>query len=173
MNDREIVSHYTNGLTIRSIAKVNRSRTTVIREALRRGGINAAQQRGIRIGLTQKGQPKGCVTQKAPINNISDVHWAYLAGLFDGEGCLSPDKHGNFRVTVSQNGTALHQWIIQTVGEGYMRAGSSKAGNHYVYRLDAQLHVFQFLTGIQPYCIVKAATIQNALISIQKKYELT
>jgi len=175
MNKRLIIKQYKEGQSITAIARANRCRNTTISSILKQSGISPAEFRGLRIGDRQRGIPKVAdVNARKGINpHITSEQWAYIAGIFDGEGNLYMDKYRNFRVQIGQNGLVLHRWIQETLGAGAIRQLHDKRlpnSEHYQFVIAAQKEVYEFLLGVRQYCLIKQAKIQQAFLVMKEKY---
>jgi hypothetical protein len=98
-----------------------------------------------------------------------DTLTAYLAGLFDGEGCITIglSKHGDrvshsLRVQVRMAHKPSVEKFFITYG-GHLYTNEGKYGNHtqYTWTLNGKLSC-QFLADIQPYSIAKQEVISLA-----------
>jgi hypothetical protein len=103
--------------------------------------------------------------------NLTPAQVAYMAGIFDGEGCvlISRVKEKTaYRVECMISNTDLT--LLQTMqlwcnGIGYIRAGNYKAGQTrpcYTWRMSSRRAAL-FMSIIRPYCIVKANQIDIAI----------
>lgn len=175
--EEDILVRYDSGEPIRQIASSYHCRQANIREVLKRRGRNPSTLRGARIGATRLGQPlkRTLVAYRNTPNMFGSVapeEWAYIAGMFDGDGCLNRAPSGHFRVEIAQNGTELHEWLLHTLGVGAMREANGYAyqHNHYHYRIDAQIEVYRFLCGVLPYLVVKREWCTDALHELSQRY---
>ena len=106
-----IVYLYTNHLNTVAIAKKLKCRTSRICDVLRLKGIDVYANKGFRSNLARSGVPNPSIVNEDSgiLNEVTECQWAYLAGIFDGEGCLTKDnhQHGSFsyRLVVSM---AIH-----------------------------------------------------------------
>lgn len=85
---------------------------------------------------------------------------AYVAGFFDGEGCLMIYQDRGYyriRVALGQKTPEVLQEIQRFIKVG--RIGLAKTG-HYYLRIDQRAHIRHFLDIIRPYAIVKKQHIQ-------------
>jgi len=113
------------------------------------------------------------------VNELDETTWAYLSGIFDGEGTLGEinGEQVGWRLGVSQlKESGLCQWIHQTVGTGTCTPVTGKAhlaatGRRpmSVWRLHAQEDVRAFLVGVFPYSIVKRDRIEKALAELNER----
>lgn len=93
---------------------------------------------------------------------MQDCDWAYIAGLFDGEGCLSCNRYGlYYRVTITQKPREVLDWLVETTGEGYID-GPNHKGVHR-WRIFKAPVVRDFLEHVEPYCIVKREAVHAYL----------
>jgi len=102
--------------------------------------------------------------------NISPMNWAYIAGFFDGEGCIAR-LHGRsrfiyWRIVIAQQKRQVLD-DIQTFthyGNVYRtRNGKMKYGILYQYVIARQEDVLAFIQNVFRYSIVKRPKLQNAL----------
>ena len=170
-----IVGLYASGLTMHRLAKYFHCRQTKIRAILQQNGVSPAALRGMRIGNTQRNVPKADIVngELGIINNISETEWAYIAGIFDGEGNLHIDKYRNIRISIFQNGTDLHVWLYNVFGVGIIRKRPQRASSdkeQYVFIIQKQKEIYAFLIGVREFCIIKREKIEIALEIMKEKY---
>lgn len=165
-----IVPEYWKGRTIKALAKELKCRTKKISLALRSRNIDTTKNRRVRIGNAHRGVSEACVSRVKEIRQLSEEEWAYIAGIFDGDGCVSVNgRWSNYRITITQNGLYLHQWLLTTLGVGNItRRRDDKANS---YRISAQKQVYEFLNGVLPYSIVKQEKVRKAIATIENKYK--
>lgn len=111
--------------------------------------------------------------------------WSYLAGLFDGEGCVSiasrphktVDKRNDEEVTwkrtscqisLANTDRGLMQWLISNFGGVYYTlSGNSRIGQNwkpcYSWQPKGAKNRETFLLGILPYSIIKRERLLLAL----------
>jgi hypothetical protein len=91
---------------------------------------------------------------------LSDVERAYIAGIIDGEGCISPQfRHGRVHVKVEVRNTNLNliKWLLSKTGLGHVYTAKNRANWKQTYSWE----VFRFaevraiLKVVQPFLIVK------------------
>jgi len=99
------------------------------------------------------------------MKSLSDTEWAYLAGFFDGEGCVSGFKRGYPRITITQKDPRPLMWIQSLCGGTLDQAQRSGCfgGGVYRWRLFAGKSVALFIEGVLPYTIVKRDDLRKAL----------
>jgi hypothetical protein len=179
LSNDELLTLYNSGQSCRAIAKLECCRAINISQRLQGIGVNVHLNRAFRSNAQRKGKPNQFNTSVADSlrNNISVTDWAYMAGLFDGEGCLSTQKKGyykwNYRLTISQNGTAIHEWVQATIGCGLIKPASTKKSkhkNHYQFQLCKQKQIYEFLIGILPFCKIKRQKVTGAIEDMETKY---
>lgn len=97
------------------------------------------------------------------INIINKSDAIYLAGIFDGEGCVTLGKMENYKTTyclnvnVTNTNQLLLEWIKETVGKGgvYKKTRENDYWkDNYVWKINGSLAV-SFLKVIYPYLKVK------------------
>lgn len=109
--------------------------------------------------------------------------WAYIAGLFDGEGCFSiflrnkTHKYPNIGVKASISGDDEHLKIIGhfLYGEGIISCISKKSkinSQAYDLTLSSFDSVKVFINKITPFLILKKPQVELVLEAIKKKEEL-
>ena len=159
-----------------AIARRFHCRSIKICEFLRRCGVDVYRNRGIRIGASQSGRPdRKAVSRHLGITKtISAERWAYIAGIFDGEGCLTKDNRANgsftYRLVISQNGRELHEWMVDVLGTGVIKWCRETSEVHHQFVLYRQRAICDFLHGISKFCIVKKGTVDGALLQYKEKY---
>lgn len=98
---------------------------------------------------------------------------AYIAGFFDGEGCLvsSIDKgRGRLRISISQKNPEVIFWLRETLGYGnafrYERKTKKfkgSAGYIHHYRIHSYSEMKEFLELIKPHVREKREQVELAL----------
>jgi len=87
----------------------------------------------------------------------------YLAGFFDGEGsvCITYDNSGQpkLRVSLANN----YRPVIEQVKQQFSGSINRSSGNCYQWWLYKTEKMFQFLTYVKPYLIVKQKEVTIAL----------
>jgi len=106
---------------------------------------------------------------------MKEKNWSYLAGLFDGEGCISicprKDKHGDnafiFCIQITNTNTTLMKWLIEHFGGVYYsQDGKSRKPNwkpSYRWRVKGRANEEEFLLGVLPYLVIKKEQAKLAL----------
>jgi hypothetical protein len=109
----------------------------------------------------------------------SKVQWSYLAGIIDGEGCISCFKawivqrnkknlqrpaneqrfywQYQFTVTITNTDLSLMKWLVVTFGGSYRGtyATTEKHKGRYEWSPKGQGHHKKILLGILPYILMK------------------
>ena len=105
---------------------------------------------------------------------LTDAEIGYLAGLFDGEGCVG--YYSRSTKGVPYHSASLHicmtdkrapEWIMNTVGYGKISV-SEKPGNNrtvYSWQLCNKPQIQEVLRMIRPYLVVKADQV-DALMAL-------
>lgn len=90
---------------------------------------------------------------------------AYIAGLFDGEGCVRFAKptrchsKGRLMAKITQKDPMILYWVQEQFGYGGVFAKGGGAHDYQVSSLKAR----QFLYAIRPYLRVKGAAVDEKL----------
>jgi hypothetical protein len=106
------------------------------------------------------------------VNKVTETQAAYIAGFFDGEGCihisLTRGRHSHCRyrcclyITIGQKRPAVLYWIQKTLGYGLIQNKGPRCG--YQWRLQngrrGRLH---FINTILPYTHVKTKELKTGL----------
>ena len=91
------------------------------------------------------------------------MSWEYIAGFFDGEGCLSrtnkSSPHKYYVISISQKNKHILDEIRKFVGYGQIYQDKTK----YQYKITKQEYILDFLSAIAPYVIVKKAKVYEVL----------
>lgn len=106
--------------------------------------------------------------------NLSETDKAYLAGIFDGEGCVgyynantsseTPAHHAS--VHICNINKQVIEWVQEKVGGGrisLMGMNDPKRRVAYQWQLGRKSQVKAFLESIRPFLIVKAAQVDTLL----------
>jgi len=94
-----------------------------------------------------------------------ETNLAYLAGFFDGEGCITvrPGRR-TFTLTVVQVDPRPLELFRQTFGGRVAERSKPTSPNHQqVYRWDIYAGSWLVLNALRPYLIVKAEAADRAL----------
>lgn len=96
--------------------------------------------------------------------------WAYLAGLIDGEGCISatPHKNGknyNARLSIVNTDKGMLDWVVRTfkVGKVLVR-NRAEIKSCYKVQVANTKDLARILDGVLPYLLTKH---DQALIAIE------
>lgn len=115
------------------------------------------------------------MTQKR-LRGVNLLRIEYLAGFFDGEGCISYSQpfnretlriHKKYTVSTSQN--LIEPLLLFQEAFGghiytrYPRTSSFSKQTHYVWVLSAQLPILNFLEMMAPLLIVKKTKAEEAI----------
>lgn len=93
---------------------------------------------------------------------------AYIAGFFDGEGCISLTNRGAVKVTISQKIVDPLDFIQETLGAGSIYYANKRES--YRYYLGGRPLVISFLEQTLPYLIVKREKAEAYLEYLKGKY---
>ena len=101
---------------------------------------------------------------------MKEQNWPYLAGLIDGEGCLSAWKYWNAkrtdcapyhqfscRVSITNTSLYLMKWLVEHFGGGFLckRESTEKHKASYEWRPKGQANTKRLLLAITPYLVIK------------------
>ena len=108
--------------------------------------------------------------------------WSYLAGIFDGEGCISirskPYANVDYRngkevtwhrsvlqIDIANTNEKLMKWLVSNFGGVYFYTdlGNAKWKNRYNWHPKGRNNKEQFLLGILPYLVLKHEQVKLAL----------
>ena len=95
------------------------------------------------------------------------MNWAYIAGFFDGEGCITFNGKG-FRIAVAQTNFEVLERIKKFVGLGFIIKPTKRKAHwkdSWVYYIARQKDIYIFLRKILKHLVVKR---QLAEITIPK-----
>jgi len=112
--------------------------------------------------------------------------WSYLAGIFDGEGCISISskdrkvidyRNGKeviwqrsvLQIDIANTNELLMKWLISNVGGVYFYTdlGNAKWKNRYNWHPKGRKNKEEFLLGIIPYLVLKRDQAKLALAYIR------
>lgn len=113
--------------------------------------------------------PTWGVPREAALNlptDIADI--AYIAGLFDGEGCITENGKGFFVAQIGMTDEPVIRWVARLGGTVRIEAGPNRGNRKplYRWRLMAANDVQAFLRAIHPYLRVKQSAAENAIVAI-------
>jgi hypothetical protein len=132
--------------------------------------IRGISVRASRLGVVKQKEFYNCVTRfdKNIFENMKDVEIAYLAGIVDGEGCItisrSPRKDVeytpmSFQVSVVNTNKGIIDWIYEKTNKvGNIYFNKSKNPKHkssYRWTISGNQKAIKFLEGIEKYLVIK------------------
>lgn len=96
---------------------------------------------------------------------------AYLAGLFDGEGCVGYYKRKGNRnkysyvsmVLITQSDFRLMLWLEAKIGFGTITTRAGKKHFEYHWQTNKKSDVKEFLEAIEPYLLLKGQQVRVLL----------
>jgi hypothetical protein len=104
--------------------------------------------------------------------HVIPEQWAYIAGIVDGEGCITKHNTQNsvhgYMLAVAQKDVRLLDWLTNTLGVG--RRATRQASGVSVWNVTGQRAVHDTLVGIRPYLIVKGEQADIAIAYIRARY---
>lgn len=85
------------------------------------------------------------------------VNLVYIAGFFDGEGCISGQKQGDkpptVRITIGQKKSEILYWIRKTLGMGRVITSPFRGTSRWI--ITSKENIGRFISLILPYCKIK------------------
>ena len=128
---------------------------------LRAAGVAGVLQR--RRDKARRGKPSPQLRGPGLTGTPTPPQWAYIAGLFDGEGSLvsvasGAGGHARFHVSIVQKNPAPLLWLRSALGAG----GIHFANGTHRYYLQGQRAVFDFLLGVRRHLVVKRPKAEAA-----------
>lgn len=106
---------------------------------------------------------------------LTETDKAYLAGLFDGEGCVgyynsNPDREGTpyccAQLIITMTDESVVRWVQRTLGCGHVSIAVKNdqvRRTAYQWQVSKKAQVRQVLSVIRPYLKVKAAQVDVLL----------
>lgn len=83
----------------------------------------------------------------------------YVAGFFDGEGCISArGNRAHVVIAITQGRREILDEIQESLGFGYVRG--LNGGKHFRYEVTHQRHVRTFIKVVYPYSRVKKTQLR-------------
>lgn len=165
----KIMEDYESGISILSISRKFSTRSSRVSCFLKRAGVDISSNTGPRRVALSVGRPKNTLLMKCSLlPALSGEEWAYVAGFFDGEGCISAayDRWSQYRVAISQKDLRPLVWMQEKLNAGIIKPGFGASQ----FVIDPQRQVYQFLRGVLPYSIVKAEKVKNGIEFLESKY---
>lgn len=168
--DAEWVALYQNeGLTSVAIARRAHVRVSTVSRVLIDADV--LDQHG-RSAQTRRGRRPHVWAPSRWRPDLPATTIAYIAGLIDGEGCISHQRmrYAGWRLDVSQlTETGLVAWLIEQTGVGIQQTNRQRAGMRPVsaWRVARLAEVLDVLTATLPYLRVKKARATEALTDLR------
>ena len=97
---------------------------------------------------------------------LTDIEWAYLAGIVDGEGSITASSNGQdrIRVTVTSTSRGLIDWMVARVGGSVCNRRPASPRHKPTYGCEVSyVKAKSFLRGVLPYLLIKARHAELAL----------
>ena len=109
--------------------------------------------------------------------NLTETEKAYLAGLFDGEGCVGYYKRKGRRakhcymslIAISQSDMRLMLWLQERIPFGSVYGKRGKKAFEYKWETNKRADVYTFLLTIQPYLVLKKEQVDVLLRHLEKE----
>lgn len=113
---------------------------------------------------------------------MKEKNWSYLAGLFDGEGCISICTNNThtgtgyvFCIQITNTNQKLMKWLIEHFGGVYYSQDGTSRPAHWKpsfrWRVKGRKNEEEFLLGVLPYLVVKREQALLALEFVRGWYE--
>ena len=104
------------------------------------------------------------------------IKLAYLAGLFDGGGCLRINKEKRVEITITNTDLEVISWIKEEFGGRITTQDRKEYGWKICYKVEIKKtkDVFKLLNALLPYLITKRKKAEKLIIratEIIKRYE--
>jgi hypothetical protein len=148
MNDKHIIRDYLKGDNVRSIATKFNLSSNRLYLILKINNI----KRNPNIYTTRQ------ITNRF---KLSETEKAYIAGLFDGEGCLHlKDKSKNFwSICIANTNKEAMRWLLKKINNGGIYKKQKMLNNklhiYYIWQSSKCNLIYKLLINIKPYCIIK------------------
>lgn len=101
--------------------------------------------------------------------------WEYVAGFFDGEGALTQNDKGGFRISIAQTNRPVLENIKGFSGVGNICLVTKRKEHwkeSWVYYVSKQKDVYIFLTKTRPFLIVKKKLVLKRLPTLREIIKL-
>lgn len=86
----------------------------------------------------------------------------YVAGFFDGEGCIHLSKNGQCKIMITQKQPEI-LYVMQKQFGGGVFAKRNKTGGYFHLQISKKELMLDFLKAVTPYLFVKRAKAEIAL----------
>ena len=98
------------------------------------------------------------------MNKLRPTERAYIAGFFDGEGCITfrKDSLGRPRISMSQKKPDVLWKIQQLLGYGHVRAYTTSGGGSYRLDISSAATCEDFVSQVIKYAVVKRPVLLRA-----------
>jgi hypothetical protein len=91
----------------------------------------------------------------------SKIECAYIAGIIDGEGCIT--RSAGWWVQVGMTHRGVIEKLAEMGGTVTIRPASTRKQEQFIWRVMAQRDVIALLKAILPYLVVKRDRAQQCL----------
>jgi len=97
------------------------------------------------------------------MNRVTKTQAAYIAGFFDGEGCVSTKSNRNShpRITLAQKDRGVLDYIVEILGYGEVYKNSRILID--IMRINSKSCQTHFIKLVLPYSVVKRSQLEVAL----------
>lgn len=93
------------------------------------------------------------------------MNWSYIAGFFDGEGCITHNDKG-VRLVITQTNFKVLEQIRKFVGFGFIIKPTKRKmhwKDSWVYYIAKQKHIYSFLRSVLKYLVVKRQLAEKTI----------
>ncbi len=157
----------------------------MVHQIIKKDSVNTARVPSI-VGATLP-LPKRSLDENVRVSQLTSTDAAYLAGLFDGEGCLALTltsrkrrRDGSSVVTVGIVFTIVNtnrpvlDWCVQAIGKGLVVQVKSTQANPrnlptFRYNLDCKDDIFNVVHQINPHLKIKAKQAEACLAYLRSR----
>jgi hypothetical protein len=112
-------------------------------------------------------------------NSLTKTEWAYVAGVFDGEGCVLARYRKNvkgheLRFSITNTNMELLEWLCARIGGYIVKTAPNKYSRKpcCVWQLGRANDCYVMAHMILPYVIVKKVKLLQALQFCEEKWQL-
>lgn len=113
--------------------------------------------------------------RKLDFSHLSQEEIGYLAGILDGEGCItcSYTQAGRLYVGIGNTDKTLMNWLTQKLPCGKVVTHRKARGNYkkmYNWMIKCVYDCYQFLMFIEPHLIIKRQKAQKVIKFLRDRY---
>lgn len=130
-----------------------------------------ARQRLAAMNIPKDGRRRFTIGPRT-FPDLGDTDAAYLAGIVDGEGCITlPKRRNGIIITIGNTNTKLMDWLSSiTLKQTYLRPDKRAREPFYVLTICGARDLAYVLERLRPFLIVKADRCDQCLSILRAKY---